>query len=167
LPFRVSDSRFCEVAGHLLSRREDSEYAAEIIGPWASRYVLDARPAAAPRPTVADGDVLVREVGGKFTQEVLTGRHSLVADEPQSYGGDDAGPSPYEYLAAGHGACTAMTVRVYAERRKLPLERVSVPLRYEKIHAEDCAGCETTEGRIDRIERELLLEGELSDEQKA
>ena len=154
-------------ADHLLGRAADSEYVAAIISAWATRYILDPETARAdPRPTVKNGEVLVREDDRKFGQDVFTDRHHLRADEPASYGGADSGPSPYEYLMAGLGACTAMTVRMVAGRKSLGLDRVSVTLRHDKIHAEDCEECETREGRIDRIERDIRLEGDLSDEEK-
>ena len=156
-----------DTADHLLSRRQDSAYVAETIAAWASRYVLiDAQPIET-RPAVADGAVLVREQDGKFAQEIYTDKHQLIADEPVSYGGTDSGPSPYEYLLAGLGACTAMTLRMYAQRRQIPLDHVAVTLQHTKIHATDCSECETKEGRVDHIERKLTLRGTLSDEQRA
>ncbi len=104
----------------------------------------------------------MRETGiGKFQQEIAIGPHRLIADEPASAGGLDSGPTPYDLLLAGLGACTAMTVRMYADLKRLPLDRVAVALRHEKIYAADCADCETREGRIDRIERVVALEGAL------
>ncbi len=154
-------------ADHLLSRAVDSEYVAATISAWASRYVLDGRDKQTPdRPKLEDGEVLVREDDRKFGQDVYTDKHHLRADEPASYGGADSGPSPYEYLLAGLGACTAMTVRMYAARKSLSLDRVSVTLRHDKIHAEDCAECETREGRIDHIDRDVRLEGDLSAEER-
>jgi putative redox protein len=105
-------------------------------------------------------------LSGRFIQNMRTGRHVLVADEPVSVGGDDAGPGPYEYLLMGLGACTGMTLRMYAEHKKLPLKRVLVRLAHRKIHAQDCADCETREGKVDEITREIRLEGELNEEQR-
>ncbi len=154
-------------ADHLLSRKFDSEYVAATISAWAGRYALSGDSEAADeRPQVADGEVLVREDDRAFAQDVFTDRHHLRADEPASYGGTDSGPSPYDYLLAGLGACTAMTLRMYARHKSLALARVSVTLRHDKIHAKDCEECETREGRIDRIEREIKLEGELSDDER-
>ena len=104
---------------------------------------------------------------GKFEQSVVIGKHRYLADEPTSVGGNGSGPSPYEYLLAGLGACTSMTIRLYADLKKLPLTRVAVRLTHDKIHAADCENCETKEGKIDRIEREITLEGDLSAEQRA
>jgi putative redox protein len=154
-------------ADHLLTRRADSEYVAVTIGAWARRYLLDGESASASsRPRVAQGELLVRELDARFSQDVYTNKHHLRADEPLSYGGKDSGPSPYELLLAALGTCTAMTVRMYATRKKLHLARVAVRLKHDKIHAEDCEHCETREGRIDRIERSLELAGDLSDDQR-
>lgn len=113
-------------------------------------------------------EIRVQERGsGPFAQDVIAGRHRLIADEPAAVGGGDEGPGPYEYLLAALGACTAMTVRMYAARKGWPLQRVSVRLRHAKIHAADCADCETQAGMVDRIERDVALEGELSAEQAA
>ena len=150
-------------ADHLLTRKEDAAYVADVLAAWASRY-LDAL----PESDAPVQGVRVTEAGdGKFAQLVLSGRHRMRADEPVSMGGTDTGPSPYEYLIAGLGACTSMTIRMYAAQKQWPLEKVTVDLRHDKIHAADCADCETKEGRIDRIEREIRLEGPLDDAQRA
>ncbi len=152
-------------ADHLLGRKEDAVYVARVLAAWAERY-LGAAAHARP-PSAAPGSVVVREAGtGRFAQEIAAGRHVLRADEPAP-AGDDSGPTPYDLLLAGLGACTAMTVRMYAARKDWPLERVAVSLRHEKIHAADCADCETREGRIDRIERRLTLAGELDEAHRA
>lgn len=110
----------------------------------------------------------VAEAGeGRFAQLIAAGRHRLRADEPATAGGDDSGPGPYDLLLSALGACTAMTVRMYAEQKKWPLERVTVDLKHDKVHAADCADCETKEGKIDKIERVLTLEGKLDDTQRA
>jgi putative redox protein len=154
-------------ADHLLTRRADSEYVASTIGAWARRYLLEGEQEdTSVRPNVADGELLVVERDGKFAQDIYTDRHRLRADEPTTYGGQDSGPSPYELLLASLGSCTAMTIRMYAERKSMALERVSVRLKHDKIHARDCEHCETEQGKVDRIERELELAGELSGEQR-
>ncbi|MDT5094289.1 MAG: putative redox protein [Mycobacterium sp.] len=113
-----------------------------------------------------EGLVTVTEAGsGTYTQQITAGRHQLVADEPRPIG-DDAGPTPYDLLLAGLGACTSMTVRMYAERRGWLLERVRVTLRHSRIHAEDCAHCETAKGWIDHIDRDIELTGDLDDTQR-
>jgi uncharacterized OsmC-like protein/alpha-beta hydrolase superfamily lysophospholipase len=158
---------FVSLAGadHVLSRRSDAAYVANVIHAWAERY-LEAPP---PASEVA-GDaktVVVRETGqGRFQQEVTVGTHRFLADEPVEVGGLDSGPGPYDLLLAGLGACTAMTLRLYAERKALPLERVTVRLNHSRIHAADCADCETKEGMLDRIERAITLRGALDAEQR-
>lgn len=123
--------------------------------------------AATTQQAIAPGTVLVAENGqGLFGQNLLDGRHALIADEPVSAGGNDTGPNPYELLLMSLGACTSMTLRLYARRKQLPLARVLVRLRHSRIHAEDCADCETKTGFIDRIEREIELEGELDPQQR-
>lgn len=150
-------------ADHLLSRKEHAAYAAQVLAAWASRY-LDPEP---QQDTVAQG-VRVAETGaGRFAQLIVAGRHRLRADEPASAGGDDSGPSPYDLLLAALGACTSMTMRIYAAQKQWPLERVTVDLKHGKIHAADCAECETREGRIDHIEREIRIEGALDPAQRA
>ena len=111
-------------------------------------------------------EVVVRSSGEGFRQDVEAGTHRIIVDEPVSFGGTDAGPSPYSLLLAALGACTAMTLRLYARNKGWPLGSVEVRLSHEKIHARDCATCETKEGRLDRIEREVILGGPLTDEQR-
>lgn len=113
------------------------------------------------------GLVTVRGGRAGFAQEILMGAHSLTADEPITAGGTDAGPTPYDLLLAALGACTSMTLRVYADRKKWPLEEVTVRLRHTNVHAVDCAERETTVAKIDRIDCEIELVGPLSDEQRA
>lgn len=113
------------------------------------------------------GLVVVRGSAAGFAQEIVIGRHRLTADEPVSSGGKDSGPSPYELLLAALGACTSMTVALYARRREWPLLEVSVRMRHSKIHAEDCDSCETKEGLLDRVESEIELVGDLTAEQRA
>jgi len=116
-----------------------------------------------PQP---EGIVTVAESGtGTYTQEILAGGHRLIADEPRPFG-DDAGPSPYDLLLSALGACTSMTVRMYANKKNLPLEQVRVSLRHSRIHAQDCADCETKQGMVDHIDRDIELIGDLDDEQR-
>jgi putative redox protein len=157
---------FVSLAGadHLLTRRRDALYAAHVIAAWAERYV-EAPAAAASEDARA---VMVSETGeGKFQQSVAAGPHHFLADEPIAAGGMDSGPSPYQLLLAGLGTCTAMTLRLYADQKGLPLTGVSVTLTHAKIHASDCATCETKEGKLDRIERTIALEGPLDEAQRA
>jgi putative redox protein len=152
-------------ADHLLSRRRDAAYVANVIAAWAERY-LDMRPVDQPEDP-APGTVVVTETRqGRFQQTVATGPHRFLADEPVKVGGLDSGPGPYDLLLAGLGACTAMTLRLYAEHKDLPLDRVSVTLTHGRIHAADCEHCETRVGKIDRIERAITIDGELDAEQR-
>jgi uncharacterized OsmC-like protein len=112
-------------------------------------------------------NVVVRGSAAGFAQEIQAARHRIVADEPASVGGTDTGPSPYDLLLAALGACTSMTVGMYARRKAWPLEEVAVHLRHSRIHATDCAECETNEGMLDRIERDIHFTGPLTDEQRS
>lgn len=154
-----------DAADHLVTRREDAAYIAQVIAAWAARYVGEGD--TAPPATAPEGVVRVEELGsGPYANAVQAGPHALRADEPEALGGADTGPSPYQLLLASLGACTSMTLRMYADRKGWPLERVTVDLRHSKIHAKDCAECETREGLVDRIERVLTIEGPLDDEQR-
>jgi uncharacterized OsmC-like protein/fermentation-respiration switch protein FrsA (DUF1100 family) len=154
-------------ADHLLSNRRDSAYVADVITAWASRYLDSQKPDQAADDGEAPREVVVRETrNSKFQQTVSVGPHRLLADEPVAAGGDDSGPGPYDFLLTALGACTSMTMRLYADRKALPLERTTVTLRHSKIHAEDCAECETRAGMLDRIERVITMEGALDAEQR-
>jgi uncharacterized OsmC-like protein/fermentation-respiration switch protein FrsA (DUF1100 family) len=158
---------FVSLAGadHLLSRRSDAAYVANVIHAWAERY-LDVPQGASEAPHDPK-TVVVRETRqGRFQQEIMVGTHRFLADEPVDVGGLDSGPGPYDLLLAGLGACTAMTLRLYAERKALPLERATVELQHSRIHAADCEDCETKEGMLDRIERAITLRGALDAEQR-
>ncbi len=152
-------------ADHLLSRREDAAYVADMVAAWAGRALPSPESEDAPEITAPADAVRVVATGqGKFQQAIsIGGRHRLIADEPVAYGGGDTGPGPYDFLLAGLGACTAMTLRMFADRQQIPLEGVAVTLRHAKIHAEDCADCETKEGMLDRIERDIELSGPLDE----
>jgi len=158
---------FVSLAGadHLLSKKSDAVYVASVIAAWAERYFEQL--VKRDDEQIETGTVLVRETGGgKFQQEILSGPHRFLADEPVKVGGLDSGPGPYDLLLAGLGACTSMTMRLYADHKKLPLERVSVRLVHNRIHAEDCLNCETKEGMVDRIDRNITMEGPLEAEQR-
>ena len=160
---------FISLAGadHLISRASDATYVARVISAWADRY-LDMAVDAEPTQDTPPGVVAVWETRrGKFQQEIMLGRHRLLADEPVKDGGLDSGPGPYDLLLAALGACTSMTVRLYADLKQIPLKRTQVRLRHEKIYAKDCAECETKEGKIDHIERAITFEGDLTAEQRA
>jgi len=155
-------------ADHLLSKREDAAYAARVIAAWASLYVGYKLSDIDKKKPVADKTVVVRTSdNGKFQQYVQMGKHFILADEPESVGGDDTGADPYGLLLASLGTCTSMTLQMYANHKNLPLEGVEVSLSHKKIHAEDCGECETTSGKIDQITREITIKGEeLTDEQR-
>ena len=154
-------------ADHLLSERRDAAYVADVVAAWVSRYLDPMVSEEAADPGEAPRNVVVRETRtSKFQQTVSIGPHLLLADEPVAAGGEDSGPGPYDFLLAGLGACTSMTMRLYADRKSLPLERTTVTLSHSKIHAEDCAECETKAGMLDQIERVITMEGALDAEQR-
>ena len=160
---------FVSLAGadHLLSDRRDAAYVADVIAAWAERYLDPVASEQAAVPGEAPRNVVVRETrNSKFQQTVAVGSHRMLADEPVAAGGEDTGPGPYDFVLAGLGACTSMTMRMYADRKSLPLERVTVTLKHSKIHAEDCAECETKEGMLDQIDRVIAIEGALDAEQR-
>jgi uncharacterized OsmC-like protein/fermentation-respiration switch protein FrsA (DUF1100 family) len=149
-------------ADHLLRRHADAIYVADVLAAWAGRYV----PAAAgPEAAV----VRVTETGATpYQQAVQAGPHSLLADEPVEAGGGGTGPDPYDYLAVALGACTSMTLRMYARRKGLELGRISVTVDHAKVHADDCMDCgEGREGRLDRFERTVEIEGPVEPELRA
>ncbi len=160
-------------ADHMLGREADAQFAADIIAAWASRYLPQPEPAPLAETPAASaalqgGTVRVSERGtGAFAVSIQAGRHSLVGDEPIAVGGNDLGPSPYELLLAALGECTVMTLRMYARRKKWPLENTHVTLTHAKAHATDCQDCETGTGKVDRIERVIELVGPLDDSQRA
>jgi putative redox protein len=152
-------------ADHLLSNLADSRYAGAVIAAWAKRYI--ATPSVEEgAASAADRRITARTGRGGFLTEILANRHSLVADEPVQAGGTDLGPTPFDLLVAALGACTSMTLRMYADRKGWPLEAATVRLQHEKIHAAECEACETREGLLDRIEREIEIEGPLDHDQK-
>ncbi|MBB3065522.1 bifunctional alpha/beta hydrolase/OsmC family protein [Limibacillus halophilus] len=155
-------------ADHLLSRHEDAAYVAQVLSAWAGRYIAASTTEARTRVESTEGTVVVRSSGaGRFTQDIEIGKHRLIADEPTSVsGGLDRGPSPYDLLLAGLGACTSMTLRLYAEHKKLSLDKVAVRLQHSKVHAADCADCETKDGKIDLVAREITITGDLTDAER-
>ena len=153
-------------ADHLVSAEADAEYAAEVITTWSSRYLT-----LAPEPqrrSAPEGVVRVSEASPEgFRQDVMIGgRHQLVADEPAAAGGSDLGPSPYQLVSAGLGACTTMTLRMYARRKGIPLTQVAVDVLHDKRHAEACADCDNPAPKVDHFRREIRLEGDLSEDQR-
>ncbi len=150
-------------ADHLLSRPADARYAAGLVATWAERYLPE--PDADARP--GDATVVQLAAARGFAVDIVSAGHGLRADEPRAVGGDDTGPTPYGLLNAALGACTAMTLRMYAERKKWPLEDARITLRHRRVHAEDCADCETKTGSVDVIERSIALIGPLDEAQRA
>ncbi|MEM6771148.1 MAG: bifunctional alpha/beta hydrolase/OsmC family protein, partial [Bacteroidota bacterium] len=150
-------------ADHMLTNKKEAAYAGEVIASWVSRY-LDL-PQREKLRTAQQVVVRLDDESG-CTSEVLAGHHHFLADEPEEVGGNDFGPDPYELLSASLGACTAMTLRMYAKRKKWPLEEVTVHLNHAKKHYEDCMDCEEKNQKIDYFERHIELEGPLSEEQK-
>jgi len=154
-------------ADHLLSKGADSEYVAATMAAWASRYLdleaVEFQKTLSDRPPLDAGKVLISELDKKFLRGMFSDSHRLMADEPQKYGGSNLGPTPYDLLLMSLGACTSMTLRMYANRKKLPLDDVDVILVHERVHADDCAECDQ---KIERLTRRITLHGDLTDEQK-
>ena len=151
-------------ADHLLSRAADSEWVATVVAAWASRLHGEAGDVRATRPKVASGELVVDERDHRFALDVYSDDHHWVADEPTRAGGANSGPDPYEQLLASLGACTAMTLRMYASRKKWPLERVRVRLSHAREHGTDCEGCDEKPLRLDVLTREIEIVGDELDE---
>ncbi len=150
-------------ADHLLSEKEDSIYAGKVIGSWVSRYIKSTKREELESKNQVD--VRIGEEG--YTTDIKSGVHQLTADEPEEHGGSDLGPSPYDYLLAALGSCTAMTLRMYADRKKWNLKEVKVHLDHSKVHAEDCEKCEeSSNNKIDKIERIIEFDGDLDNDQR-
>ena len=153
-------------ANHLLTDRDDALYVADVFAAWASRYLRSAGGDAAPggsdgSPNEAEGLVRVDGDARGLVQDVIVQvgdrRHALVADEPRRVGGTELGPTPYDLLLAALGACTSMTLGMYARRKEWPLEHVSVELAHDRIHADHCEDCESTKGQVDQITRVIAM----------
>jgi putative redox protein len=161
-------------ADHLISRREDAIYIAAMLTSWAGRYLATTtagtaaleKTASAAVPIAEPGTVIVTGAGGVFPQLISASGHALRADEPIPVGGTGSGPNPYDLLLSSLGACTAMTLRMYAARKTWPLENVEVTLQHSKIHAEDCVECEKSDRKVDLITRRIRLDGALDETQR-
>lgn len=152
-------------ADHLVSRAEDAEYVADVISAWAKRYIPTSRDDQ--KEALAKGQVLVGEANKKFLRQVATDDHAWVADEPKKVGGDNLGPDPYEHLLAALGTCTSMTIRMYANHKKIPLEDVDITLSHSREHNQDCEDCDEQTARLDVLSRSIKLTGNLSDAERA
>ena len=152
-------------ADHLLSRETDSRYAGRVLAAWASRYLPEHREHSGVEADA--GEVVATTPLGGFRTEVRLGRHRFVADEPRSVGGTDLGPTPYDLLSAALATCTSMTLRMYAQHKKLALESATVRVEHDRVHAEDCVDCETADGKIDEFRRTISLDGNLTGEQRS
>ncbi|GAA4832947.1 bifunctional alpha/beta hydrolase/OsmC family protein [Algivirga pacifica] len=149
-------------ADHLLTNKDDSLYAGKVIAQWAERYLELSK-----APSLQTHQQVVAQIGkDSYTTHILAGQHPLLADEPEDVGGDNLGPTPYELLLASLGACTVMTLRMYADRKEWPLEEVEVHLSHKKDYAEDCKEAKNDGEKIDFIEREITLKGDLNKEQR-
>jgi len=151
-------------ADHLLTRKQDAAYTAQMIATWASRYITFVEEPDEDLHT--DKDVLVRTGKEGYTSQVLAGRHHLISDEPAEVGGSDLGPTPYHYLLTALGACTSMTLRMYADRKGWELDEVDVHLSHYKDHVKDCENCENETRKIDVMERSIEVSGILDESQQ-
>jgi uncharacterized OsmC-like protein/alpha/beta superfamily hydrolase len=153
-------------ADHLMSREADSRYAGLMLAAWASRYLPAATAPAETALSAVDGFVVARTKIDQFRTEIAAGNHVFFADEPIAVGGADTGPTPYDLLSAALAACTSITLKMYASLKKIALLSVTVALRHDRIHADDCKDCDSTAGRIDEFHRVITLAGDLTDEQQ-
>ena len=151
-------------ANHLLTHADDAEYVADVIAAWSMRQVKAT--AIAERPEVSNGQISVSERKQKFMLDVFSDTHHWIADEPTRVGGNNAGPDPYEHLLAAVGTCTAMTIRMYAGRKKWDLHNAEVILKHGREHNSDCEGCEEKPTQLDVIERAIKLHGNLDESQR-
>lgn len=151
-----------DTAEHLLTNKADAEYAASVIAAWAARYVPTESRSRQSEQKVAPGEVVVSEHNQQFTRLVESDEQVWLADEPTNVGGHELGPDPYEHLLAALGTCTSMTMRMYANHKQLNLEDLKVTLRHERIHAEDCEGCDTKPMKLEVISRDIEIQGDLS-----
>lgn len=157
-------------ADHLLSDAQDSEYVAEVLSAWVSRYLETDQPGAretqAGLLAIEPGSVIVRECDKKFTREILTQSHRVISDEPVALGGADLGFNPYELLLAALGSCTSMTLRMYANHKQIDLQSIQVELHHDRIHAKDCADCDKQPEHMEVITRTIQLTGNMDEKQR-
>jgi uncharacterized OsmC-like protein/alpha-beta hydrolase superfamily lysophospholipase len=156
-------------ADHLLSRKSDAAYVADVIAAWATRYVgTNEQAITTPDIKAAPDTVVVASTTeGRLTNTIsVGGRHTMRADEPVTYGGNDTGPTPYELLMSALGACKSMTMKLYADRKGFPMTGCKVTLKHDKIHAADCEECETKSGKIDDIDIDIEVFGDMDDDSR-
>jgi putative redox protein len=157
-------------ADHLLSNPEDSQYVAEVLATWASRYLktnqISIEKDDLKIPAIETGHVIVQEWDKKFSRQILTQHHQLISDEPIAAGGEDEGFNPYELLLAALGSCTSMTLRMYANHKQMDLQDIHIELHHSRVHVKDCANCEEQDTLVDKITRNIQLTGNLSDQQR-
>jgi uncharacterized OsmC-like protein/fermentation-respiration switch protein FrsA (DUF1100 family) len=154
-------------ADHLLLQERDSLYVGSVLAAWVTRYLDPVPEPQSVEELSADNAVTARTSTGGFRTEIRVGSHSMLADEPKAVGGDNLGPTPYDLLASALGACTTMTLRMYADRKQWPLEVATVTLKHSRVHEVDEERCEHADARLDRLDRELTLTGPLTPEQRA
>lgn len=154
-----------DTADHLLTNKADADYVANVIASWSSRY-LDFSISSQSTQNMIEGHLRVEERDHQFTQTIISDSHTWLADEPLKVGGKNLGPDPYEHLLAALGACTSMTMRMYADRKKWPLQDIKIDLTHNRSYIQDSENCESGNGQLDTLTREIDLIGDLSDEQK-
>ena len=157
-----------DTADHLLTSKQDAEYVATTIATWATRYLPEEQYSTITKDSdIPRGHILVKERNHQFTRDIHSDNHYWLSDEPLDFGGDNLGPDPYEQLLASVGACTSMTIRMYANRKKLPLDDVSVTLSHSRSHSKDCQNCDNEKPELlEIISREITLKGDLTDAQR-
>ncbi|MCZ6831525.1 MAG: bifunctional alpha/beta hydrolase/OsmC family protein [Gammaproteobacteria bacterium] len=153
-------------ADHLLTKAHDAEYVATILAAWATRFISEADVVSQQTTSLTKGHILVAEKNKQFTRTVLSDNHVWLADEPSSVGGGDLGPDPYEHLLAALGTCTSMTLRMYANRKNIPLDDVTVELNHNRQHLKDCEDCDAQPRKIEVLQKYITLTGELSQQQR-
>ena len=155
-----------DTANHLVTDKNDTEYVANIISAWSQKYLSLKKANTKPIQKVAEGDVVVNEFNKNFTRLIQSDEHQWLADEPTKVNGDNLGPDPYELLLAALGACTSMTLRMYANRKNLSLDDVKVTLRHSRQHGSDCQYCDSENKKIEVLSRELEITGDLTDAER-
>ncbi|HEX2139433.1 MAG TPA: bifunctional alpha/beta hydrolase/OsmC family protein [Woeseiaceae bacterium] len=152
-------------ADHLLTREEDARYAGRVLSAWAEKYLFGVDEPAEGLSASA-GEAIARTRSTSLTTELNAAGHRLITDEPESYGGDNLGPTPYDLLSAGLAGCTTMTLQMYARHKGLALDTATARVRHDKTHAKDCADCESEEGKIDEFQRSIVLTGDLTEDER-